>query len=246
MKKIITILFSLFLLSSCSEDLPESNETATLNESIEVSKAFLKRDLISYNEKCFSELIEKIDKESGFLGWRNIRDYFGMGSQSYSEKITVVWNEIYDNNYVNNLYITNISELTSGTRLNYNDYIIQIPKDNQVIKLYSHKIGLSTGLLIIELIIESFILYWLAYGIAFVISFIIASTTGNDASQSGCFIFIIVGIVTIIGMLIFYYTEDYSQEKLKEKLIEKNVEIVLEKTNNSYTKINNDYTKYKN
>lgn len=246
MKKIL-LLFFLILLFSCSKkEIQPLSEKITLNESIEVSRAFLKNNLREYNEKCFTELIKTIDDKSGFLGWRNIRDYFGFGEEELGKKIIRDWENIYDNEHANDLYKINLNELLSGTRLNKNNYIFKIPKNNNIIQLYAHKIGLSAGLLIIELIIESFLLYWIVYGIAFFLAFTIGIKTKKKISKSGCLVSLIIGISVILGNIVFYITEDYSQEKLKQNLIKNNVKYVLDKTSDSYKKINIDYTNYKN
>jgi hypothetical protein len=78
-----------FMLTSCStdDDLAKSNYIdKDLNSTID-----------NYVNNAVDNFTEKIENESGLLGWKNFRDYSGLGNEGFKERIHQTWEYAYDN-----------------------------------------------------------------------------------------------------------------------------------------------------
>lgn len=78
-----------YLMTNCSSDDDISNSTLTddnLNETVNI-----------YVNSAVDEFSVKIEDKSGFLGWKNFRDYFGLGNEGFKERIHQTWGDVYDN-----------------------------------------------------------------------------------------------------------------------------------------------------
>ena len=86
--KSIFILCS-YLMTNCSSDDHIANSIHVddnLNETVNI-----------YVNNAVDDFSVKIEDKSGFLGWKNFRDYFGLGNEGFKERIHQTWGDVYDN-----------------------------------------------------------------------------------------------------------------------------------------------------
>lgn len=132
----LTILLLLVSCSQTDKELPRPNYNKS--EIDQIIDEHLENSLVVFQDS--------IDSKSGFLGWRNIRDYVGLGSEDFSERTLATWYKVYDNKSLEYKIQENLVSEKSVE--------IEINKADEHISQYIHKISLSFTLLIIEGVFE--------------------------------------------------------------------------------------------
>ena len=242
MKKFIIILVSI-IVTSCSSDTPKIGIHRYLDENVEVASHFAKKDVYEYTKEKMIILKDSLDNSSGFLGWRNIRDYVHLGDETMKEKVNRIWKGIYKVKDISNLVNEHINGLASGTTLISKKFYVELEYNNYIGN-YSHKIGLSFGIMILEFIIDAFVAYWMAFVIGFIIAFVLA-LFGVPFNISSTFIIILTVITFIVSFIISLKTERLSQEKLIKHIAEKITNSTMEIVDGKFDEINFEYNKIK-
>jgi len=158
LKRIEKIVFIISLLTvfSCSEEKKE--ETSYEDTVIESTIISSQNDVQEYLDITYKKFKDTIDAKSGFLGYKNIRDYLSLGKETMNEKTKRVWFSIYDSKKVTSIIESHLEEAyiaIDKKKLNQIE-IKEITGEKQV-ELYAHKVSLSMLGLIIEEILEFFI-----------------------------------------------------------------------------------------
>ncbi len=130
---VITILISTFL--SCSNSDKDFQQTKYNKD--EISK--IVNDHLDITISTFQD---SMDAKKGFLGWKNIRDYVGLGEEGFQDRTLRTWNKVYDNKALEKKIEDNLKTEQSVN--------IELNKADKQISQYIHKISLSFAVLIGE------------------------------------------------------------------------------------------------
>lgn len=148
------ILILVFLFS-CSDDEQTTNESEQAITEITINQT--ENQVHEYLSITYNSFNDSINKNSGFLGWRNLRDYFSLGKETMKEKSTRVWFSVYDSIQVTNMVKNNLEDAYISLDKDPNKINVNYISGKNEIGLYSHKIGLSLIANIFEHLLE-----WLA------------------------------------------------------------------------------------
>ncbi|QZE15900.1 hypothetical protein K4L44_08730 [Halosquirtibacter laminarini] len=167
MKQLLLLMLLSFSVLSCKEQ----GQSRDKNIIIEDTQQIIYTDTKAYIHTAYTHLTDSLDRESGFLGWKNIRDYFQLDEVSMQSKVEKIWFHFYDPKVVKKITKSNLEDalIAKGAR----KHRVRIHKidTKPIIHIYAHKIVVSGVFMIIEEIVE----YVMAYGIAVFFIFIIIS-----------------------------------------------------------------------
>jgi hypothetical protein len=160
------ILLTFFLFSCSDEEQTIDNSKDTITQ-ITINQT--QNEVHEYLSITYNSFNDSVNKNSGFLGWRNVRDYFSLGKETMKEKSARVWYSIYDSIKVTNIVKNNLEDAYISLDKDLNQINVNYISAKEEIGLYSHKIGLSIIANIFEHLLE-----WLAEFIgSIIISFIV-------------------------------------------------------------------------
>lgn len=148
------ILIPIFLFS-CSDDEQTINEKKQAITEIAINQT--QNQVHEYLSITYNNFNDSISKNSGFLGWRNVRDYFSLGKETMKQKTTRVWYSVYDSIQVTNMVKNNLEDAYISLDKDPSKISVNYISGKNEIGLYSHKIGLSLIANIFEHLLE-----WLA------------------------------------------------------------------------------------
>lgn len=229
--KFYLLLSILFLIVSCSK---------SGNDVIEpkYNKAEIDQIIDEHLENTIQVFQDSMDAKKGFLGWRNIRDYIGLGKETFTDRTIATWNKVYDYEELETIIEIN---LLTDDRVN-----LELTNSNSQIGQYIHKISLSFFVLVLEGLFESLLSLFFGFTFGAVVAFVyvfykfayggwirwsknrrsrlskILSTTGTIASFTAVIVVIISGIIN----------GDYSDKALTNKIkadIQKEISAQIEK-----------------
>lgn len=216
-KKLYLIISVILLTTSCSQskkDIPEPKYNK-----VEIGQII--DDHLSNTIQVFQD---SMDVKKGFLGWRNIRDYVGLGDETFRDRTLRTWSNIYDYEALEKKIELNLK--TSKP------IKIQLNKANEQIGQYIHKISLSFVILIAEGFFDFLLDIFFGFTFAAVVVFFfvfyqfsyggwkrmskprnerinsLGVKAGRWATYTAFFISIIIGL----------YSGDYSNDALREKI----------------------------
>jgi len=167
---------------------------------------------------------DSMDSKKGFLGWRNIRDYVGLGDENFRERTLRTWYNVYDNEKLEQKLENNLV-----TQIPVD---IELDKSEQYIGQYIHKISLSFVVLIFEGLFELLLSLFLGYTFVAVVGFVFVTymfsyggwknwspKRENRAMNLISKTLKIASFVAIIVTIILgFYGGDYSNQALAEKI----------------------------
>lgn len=169
-KKIEIFFFVLisFCLFSCSDD-------DTLDEELEII-------IENYVEDSVNKFIEEIDTLGGFAGWKNYKDFAGLGEEKFKERLKKTWLRNYDSETL---------EFIINLKLSQNNIKepIKLKKGDEYIDIYMFSL-ISP---VIEELLFSFILFLFGMLLTLVVGFF---TIGW------------LGLLILIAVLILMYFTD--------------------------------------
>ncbi|MBS9766529.1 MAG: hypothetical protein KGV44_03180 [Flavobacteriaceae bacterium] len=125
------------------------------NDKIEDIKINTRNQVKEYLETIYPKFQDSINKNSGFLGWRNVRDYLSLGKETMGERTSKVWYSVYDSIQVRNIVYENIEEGAILLDRDFDNIDVDYISAKEEVTLYSHKIGLSVIAFMFEEVIES-------------------------------------------------------------------------------------------
>lgn len=216
-KNLFLLFFLLFLTVSCSKS-DEEVLTPKYNKT-EIDKI-----VDEHLENTITVFQDSMDSKSGFLGWRNIRDYVGLGDESFRERTSETWAKVYHNKQ--------LEREIEQSLVTQKPIDIELNNAEEHIGQYIHKISLSFVILIAEgffdLLLDIFFGYTFAAVVVFIFVFYqfsyggwkrmskprserinnIGLKAGRWATYTALFVSIIIGI----------YSGDYSNDALAEKI----------------------------
>ncbi len=223
------ILLTIFLSSCSDEEQTIDNSKETISQ-ITINQT--QNEVNEYLSITYDSFNDSINQNSGFLGWRNVRDYFSLGKETMKEKSTRVWYSVYDSIKVTNMVKKNLEEAYISLDKDPNQINVNYISGKEEIGLYSHKIGLSIIANIFEYLLE-----WLAELIgSIIIAYIVVfsyvfymftwggwirwskqrhekvNNTGALALKCGGYL----GILLIV--LSMFFSEDLTENQLKKKI----------------------------
>jgi hypothetical protein len=225
----ITLLIASFI--SCSHSENELKGSKYNKE--EISKI-----VDEHLDISISTFQDSMDAKKGILGYKNIRDYIGLGEEDFQDRVLRTWNQVYDNQALKKKIELN---LKSEKPID-----IQLNKANEHISQYIHKISLSFAILIAEGFFDFLLDIFFGFTFAAAVVFIfvlyqfsyggwkrmskprndrinsIGLKAGRWATYTALFVSIILGV----------YSGDYSNDALKEKIkndIKNDITLQIEK-----------------
>ncbi|UZR97312.1 hypothetical protein [Chondrinema litorale] len=101
------------------------------------------RDINSYLDLTYTAFNDSIEATSGFLGWRNVRDYLWLGEESMLEKSTRIWLAIYDSAQVNKIVQTHLEAAFIALEKEPSKIQIAGISGEKQVKIYAHRVGIS-------------------------------------------------------------------------------------------------------
>lgn len=217
LKKKLFLLIIIILLIGCSQ-----SETEIIKH--KYNKEEIDQIVDEHLENTIKVFRDSMNAKKGFLGWKNIRDYIGLGNKNFRERTILTWEKIYENEKLEKKIEEN---LVTKNRID-----LKLGKSNEYIGQYIHKISLSFIVLILEGLFEFLLSLFFGYTFATIVAytFIIyqfsyggwkkwsiprRNRLSNIISISGKIAsFAAIIIVLIIG----FYSGDYSNDKLSERI----------------------------
>ncbi|MDC1107371.1 hypothetical protein OAT16_11725 [Prolixibacteraceae bacterium] len=148
MKRFLTILLLLFLVVGC--ETKESEKERIFND----TETLIMSDAGDYIDKAYTQLNDSLERNGGFLGWRNIRDYYEMGDKKMQRRVKRIWFHYYKPRMVTKIIKHNLED--AFVSVGQDKVRIRVEKiDSQpVIDIYSHKIAISGIFLVLEEVVE--------------------------------------------------------------------------------------------
>jgi hypothetical protein len=216
-KKFFLLFAVILLIASCSQT--EKEQTTP-----KYNKAEIDQIVDEHLENTITVFRDSMNAKKGFLGWRNIRDYVGLGNQNFRDRTLATWGNVYDNKELESKIEQN---LVAENRVD-----LQLGKSDEHIGQYIHKISLSTFVLILEGLFELLLILVFDYvfvAVAVYLFFLYQFTYGgwkrmskkrNDealslADKVGKYTTYLAILVTII---IGVYSGDFSNDALSDKI----------------------------
>lgn len=215
--KLFTIILMIVSFLSCSNS---DKELKTLK----YNKEEISKIVDEHLDITLSTFQDSMDAKKGILGYKNIRDYIGLGEENFQDRVLSTWNQVYDNDALEKKIELNL--------ISEKPVDIKLSKADEHIGQYIHKISLSFAILIAEGFFDFLLDIFFGYTFAAVAVFIfvfyqfsyggwkrmskgrnarinnIALKTGRWATYTAFFVSIIIGI----------YSGDYSNDALREKI----------------------------
>lgn len=121
---------------------------------IENTSLIIEQETSNYIDQSYKAFSEEIDKESGFLSWKNYRDYCGLGNESLKNKSVRIWNTIYKSSIIEEIIYLNLEESYIFLGENPAKITINLKKTKDIINIYPQKILLGVGIFVIEEALE--------------------------------------------------------------------------------------------
>lgn len=216
-KQFSLLIILILLLGSCSQSDKEIKPS-------NYNKAEIDKIVNEHLENTIIVFQDSMDSKSGFLGWRNIRDYIGLGEENFRERTLRTWSNVYDNKDLER----KIEENLITKKL----IDIELSKADEHIGQYIHKISLSVFVLVLEGLFELllvvffdfvfvasavylFFLYQFTYGGWKRISKKRNDRASSIADKVGKYCAYLAIVVTII---IGIFSGDYSNNALTKKI----------------------------
>jgi len=112
----------------------------------------VENDIDNYLENSYKQFNDSINLNSGFLGWKNIRDNVGLGDESMKEKSERIWLSVYDSTQLTTIARTHLESACIALGHNPAEIELKTISGEKQIGIYAYKIGLS----VIGLILEEF------------------------------------------------------------------------------------------
>lgn len=216
-KKFYLFIALILLTVSCSQTEKEISQP-------KYNKVEIEQIVDEHLENTIRVFQDSMDSKKGFLGWRNIRDYVGLGNENFRERTLATWDKVYDNEKLESIIEENL--------VTQNRVDLELDKGNKHIGQYIHKISLSFIVLVLEGLFEFLLSLFFGYTFAATVAFIfvfyqfsyggwkrwskprrgrfwnIISITGKIASFTALIVTIIIG----------FYGGDYSNDALTKKI----------------------------
>jgi len=221
MKKFFIVL--LLIICACNNIKENEFEKIELDELQTIASHFSRDEIKNYTNQSFQKLLDSIDNNSGFFGFKNIRDYANLGDEKMHEKVNRIWYGIYDIDSISKIANSNIHALKIEKQKLNNPLNVTI-KRNNIIEIYSHKVGLSFGLLLIEIIISASLASWL-------FTIIINLLVLTPIIPSNKVVYIVCYTIAFIIFAIFVYSEYKSQREFESYISKEITEQTMREVN---------------
>lgn len=149
--KHIVICFLCFI-SVPTDTCSAQKKQAYTDMVIESTMQLVENDIDNYLESSYNQFNDSINSNSGFLGWKNIRDNVGLGDESMKEKSERIWLSVYDSTQVTTIARSHLESACIALGHNPAEIELKTITGEKQIGIYAYKIGLS----FIGLILEEF------------------------------------------------------------------------------------------
>ncbi|QZT38268.1 hypothetical protein K5X82_05035 [Halosquirtibacter xylanolyticus] len=148
MKRYLMILLFASLILGCNE--PQNKRERVFGD----TETLIMADAGDYIDKAYTQLNDSLERNAGFLGWRNIRDYYEMGDKKMQRRVKRIWFHFYKPRVVTRIIKHNLED--AFVSVGKDKLRVKVKKiDSQpVMDIYSHKIAISGIFLILEEIAE--------------------------------------------------------------------------------------------
>lgn len=202
---------------SCSEQKEEVVTSNYNKEEIEIV-------IDNYLDSKLNTFQDSMDSKKGFLGYKNIRDYFSLGRKDFEQRTISTWNSIYRED--------ELEELINKDLESKNPVLINLESTDNHIEQYVHKVGISTLVLIGEGFFEWLLVLFLGFWIPALVIWIyvfykfsfgiwIRMSKKRDEMLDNLWLKIakiIPPIVFVIFLIVGFATGDFSDNALKDKI----------------------------
>lgn len=184
MKKKQLFLLCIFLLVSGFNNAMYAKKTKIASDDTIIENTILlsTQESMNYIETCYSIFSKEMDAQSGFLAWKDMRDYFNLGEESFKNRSYRTWNSIYASDSLKKIIYNNVKIAYISLGKNHNRIKINLDNTNKAIGIYPLKILLGIGVFMIEelseillttilsfilinIIVSSFVRYKFMFGI---------------------------------------------------------------------------------